>query len=685
VSTDQLSSVHERDLAQLKQSRTKRLLKLGIKVVGLGVFIILTISSFVPRTINNGALLNAKQEFLSVANSSLKEMVQHQEYFSTWLSRHGTTGELATYTDISTFIFTSLSGYIRHIGVSENPGVFSTIYIGLFSAILKIAFLTLACWRLWLVVIAFTAYKGWQSWKVHVGPDILGDTGNGRLFYSGIRAGLDDLNAEGIPNNQVVGLACPKQVASQIVDVSELGQLLKRYKVDNAANMALAGIILAYSDYPAYVASIEQESLLNKFIFPAKLAENATAILERVLDLHAFYAHGQSDADFLEYLEQFDNLQAKQSTITYEQYSKNLQKAFHRVLTPQMRQDLAKLSAEKIATIILAYEAGKTMAFGFAGGKWLRVSNYSQLTARSILHSVSAYVKGYNYTERSQIRHALIFASRQSYFGPIKLPNNICEESRAARQWVELLMACPHNLEAVANDVEMYGIICESHKKWKEIFLNKVVTAQVEVTQGVYATQGNLFLMPISQLMSIARECLSSKDLRRLNDLSVLVGQQQRLDSMVLDNSSDDSSKGNVPAYAKVLQPFTDQEVLELSTRQGIKPELIKEWSSFRLVLNQFGWLARRVGDYSVPENSLILAVLRPGQGHPDSNQFGRIGAPGMVPLRGTHLEEKWGKNWQNRFNQVLDAAMAQTLADYEKLMRGEEKDESDDVMVGGV
>lgn len=70
------------------------------------------------------------------------------------------------------------------------------------------------------------------------------------------------------------------------------------------------------------------------------------------------------------------------------------------------------------------------------------------------------------------------------------------------------------------------------------------------------------------------------------------------------------------------------------------------------------------------------------GQRTKDSNELGLVGRPGMVALRGSRLESRWGKHWQSRFVQALSATMSENRADFERLMKGIEDEPADD---GGI
>jgi hypothetical protein len=120
-----------------------------------------------------------------------------------------------------------------------------------------------------------------------------------------------------------------------------------------------------------------------------------------------------------------------------------------------------------------------------------------------------------------------------------------------------------------------------------------------------------------------------------------------------------------------VFTPFSHQESKQLAELHGLSTSDIKSWSSIRIMLNSYGWLGRRVGEHTVPESSIVFAAFLMAERSSETNDLGLIGRSGMVPIRGTRLEEKWGDFWQSRFVMAQNASMAETKDNYERLMKG--------------
>ncbi|RIL05461.1 MAG: hypothetical protein DCC75_11675, partial [Proteobacteria bacterium] len=132
------------------------------------------------------------------------------------------------------------------------------------------------------------------------------------------------------------------------------------------------------------------------------------------------------------------------------------------------------------------------------------------------------------------------------------------------------------------------------------------------------------------------------------------------------------------------LTPISFQEMKDLSKLHEVPVEDLRDWSALRIIPNSYGWLARRVGDLSVPESSVIFGVMKLDAPSSDANELGLIGRKGMVAFRSTRLQNRWGKNWMMRFRACASVQMAETQEDFEKLLRGVQTEEADEVNSGG-
>lgn len=606
-----------------------------------------------------------KREQLAARDEAyIQRLAKNQSSYQSWLKRKGTQAELRAFIGLSLIAFNSIAGDDTQ---ADAAGALMT---RLTDSLLRVCFILISCWRLWLIAIGGAALWAYYRLRPYSGATFLGQTGNGQLYYSGIRSALENVSHDGAPGNQVIGLACPRSVATADINSSELGQLLKEHEIDNPTNVALAGILLAYNDWPAYVAMPEDTTALENSFHGATLPEATTIILKAALTLRVYF-----EEDVEQVPRTLDDLSrelAPDQLLDLDEYSVKLGMALHRVLTPRMRTAIAQAPLDLVATTVLGYQAGKVMAYAHEGERWIRKSNFSQLAARAILHSVASYSETYSYEDRRSIRQALIYGSRSSVFGPVRFASDMSSTSRALRQWVEVLMACPHELDAVADEVELFGLCSEIHENWERIFYDRISElAQADSTQ-IYSTDTRLLLMHLEVLVKILRTCTTTAALARLKEMITLVSQRQqhKIDAAKLQGEEESPGSG-VPGYERILPPLSTAAIARIAGSHDLSEESVADWSALRIVLNQFGWLAHRVGDYTVPESSVIFAVLSDVRSNQPLNHLGLLGKPGMVPFRATRCIARWGADWVQLFTPAGAANMAETGEQFERLMNG--------------
>ncbi len=670
ASAESLTKRHELELARLRHAfglSTKLLIGLGIV---LSIALIVSVRLMYSSTGTRVALEEARGNIISVGAEWGQQFSDSQESYQQWLARRGTRFELHAFTRLSEGLFDSAASFRGRI---EDPGILARVYLGLHSALLRVAFLLLASFRLWLVIIGFCIWRGLRPITPWSGHDALGQTGNGRLFFSGIRVALDAPTPDGAPSQQITGLACPPASTLQVVKGSAAAEVLKQFGATTTTNLRLLSIIDHHKGMPAYIAPIGEERALEGFFEGAQLGQNLELILQGALQLHAAYrGEGEYEPLGQDYAAELLKGARQGRKVSAEDNAILVVDALDRVLTPRLKEALALLDAASVATVILALEAGKSLAYAQEGGRWIRRSNFPQLSARAVLHSVPEFGAEYDFDLRATIRRALIFGSRSSAFAPVKFPLDFRAESRAARQWVEILMAAPHQLATVSDEVQLLGLVAELYQKWEKGFFEGAQALNPEVIDQVFATPQNLVFMPVARIVALLRHLTEPAELEQLHALVAVVSEEQRRRTTSRSQSQEaEEEKGVIPSYERIFPPFSRQELKTLEELHGVSAEDAKAWSSLRVVLNSFGWLGRRVADRSVPESSVVFAVSKVGTDFPGANALGLLGAKAVVPLRATRLEERWGKLWGARFMQVGNTRMAENSADFEKLMAG--------------
>jgi len=584
-----------------------------------------------------------------------QEMLQAHSKYSRWLELRGTSGEQRLFNSISTSSIKRVLGY-------TGEGTLSKLYIGAHFAYMRVSFFLIASGRLWVFIAVLAFIGGIVNLRVYRNDDLLGRTGNDRLYFSGIRAGLENLTTEGIPDKLVPGLACPPKSSMALARESAIGKILQRYGVLNSTNLELTAIILAAREIPGFVsrgtAGNKLEEILPDLLLPG-LAEKT---LEIALSHQASYA-----ADSNSVLAEVE-LQ-NSSELDIEDYFEALSQSMAKVLTPRLRRALAGLPAECVATAILAYQAGKVLAFKEQGGRWFRVSNYDQLSARAVLHSLSPFGSDYDYDVRTVIRRALIYGARSSIFGPVRFARDLTDETRALRQWVEVMMATPIELPLVVDEIELSVRVVEIQEIWAREFFDRCLVLPEDKKRDMFATSTGLLFLTIASVTTIMKDTMDIGEIDRLHHLVSVVSKKQK-DASMLKYDQEETLKDGIPEYERILAPLSEKEGKQVAESHGISLEDIKYWGAIRVVLYTYGWLARRVGDYTVPESGIIYVVLDGTEESARQNNFGLLGLKGSIVLRAARLKEGWGKDWMYQFSQARSAKMAETVEQYDRLMQ---------------
>lgn len=670
--SDSISEQEQKEFERLRRRSWGGVLRLAFVAV-----IVLTAITVIIFSIHSGrgsitALRAARANPHRIESAWLADFVDRQTAYRDWLNERGLRFEHELFDEASEIIYYSASDVLQ--AQSESRVSFlSKAYLTLLFGIMRICFVAIACARLWLVVIAVALYRGLRSLRVHSAPDFLGLLGNGRLYYSGIRAEVKGLAANKAPDLHVRGLACPKVAPRPLVERSSLFRVLRRHNAVNETNLTLSGILLQYERWPAYLPEYGEDALLEQAFSGGKLGEAAPLLLDAALELHHSYRRGEKLDDASGNQNRGSLASDGQGKMSLPQYIERLTLVLHRVLTPQQRRRLAEMTPQELATIVLAHEAGKVLSYAEEAGRWVKKSTFNQLSARAVLHSLPSFATDYATANRAIIRRSLVYGSRRSVYAPVRFPVDLCPQTYAARQWVEVLLAAPHELAAVADEVELFGMVVEGNKAFAQVFADSVIKLNQQVVESVLCDAGQLFFMPLPTIMKLVRGVLSEGTIRRCEELVALVSQKQRLQTMSADLAGEGAAR---PAalYERIFAPLSFPEMKRLSDEHGVPFNDVRDWSALRIIFNTSGWLGRRIGDHTVPDASVVFTVFESETPSREANEHGRIGRKGMVAFRGSRLEERWGSSWASRFTQMGVARMAETTEQFERLMRGEEE-----------
>ena len=666
-----LPTPDQKDLELLRSSQRRNYSRLVARavftVLGALIGILLTVHFVRRNEPEEIRLVDARNTLQQSGVDWGEDVVGEITGYQEWFYRHGTAIEANLFADSASLLAHSMVASAGDDTSVSEMGIFKQVYISLHSGLLRALFLVLASLRGWIVVMLAAVVFGLRSFKAYDGDDVLGQMGNGRLFYSGVRAGLEKITQAGAPDVQVRGLACPQAVSSVEARAAQLWKVLGEYGAQNSTNEGLVAVLAKNREVSAYVCQPEEDAGMAKVFGGTTLGEHAPELLESALELHALYGSGHLASGFEDVAEAPTGRQ-----FSSREYAQAVGSAMNRVVSPELREELGRLSSAEVATAILALLCGKVLAHSFEGGRWTQRSQFPHLSARAVLHSVLAYPNDYDFEQRTRIRQALIYASRSSAFAPVRMPIEMSSDTWALRQWMEVLLANPHQLPAVADEVELVGIVRAAQGKWATEFFEAAAGFDWPAASDCVSTAAGLLFVPLTQVLEILRRCTSPEEARRIEQLLGLVSARQR--SKAAEAAKREGEAPEHPSFDRIFPPLREAEVASLVELHGMSQQDVKDWSAMRIILTSYGWLARRVGDYTVPESSLIFAVFKSREPLPGANSLGLLGRSGLVPFRGAKLESRLGGAWNSRFAYADRATMSETKEDYEKLMQGIEE-----------
>ena len=516
-----LSRHKEQEISEIKRSR-RRLRRNRLIFISL---LILFLSFIFSSWHRQG--VSGDEEGVS---DRWEELLSQSGLQQDWLRRHATGIELRVYEIIEDAVLAGVDPALDETPVEETaehdapPTFLQELGYQLRKVSLRVSFYLIAAFRIWFLAAVLGLVAGARHLSPYTERDLLGLTGNGRLFFSGIRAVLSLERGSSEPALLVPGLACPSRCDEGTLSASMLGRLLNETGTSNATNAFLASVIVAHADQPAFIAGPGEERALAQFVVPLSLEENACILLETLLGLHAEFRGQSGDRVGGSALSE-----KHAGPMEADAYASFLGNNFRRVMQPAMREAAAWLAPAELATLILAMEAGKVLARKMENGAWVKSSSFPHLSARAVLHAAPVFGEEYHGTRRSQIRRAIIYASRYNIFGMVRFPLDLDDTTRGCRQWTELMLACPHELQVCADEVELFGIMSETNRLFAEVLFEEVASLRHFSAGEVFTSGTNLLLVPLDNLCSLLRRAIQGPALKRLEELTFRVSQKQVL------------------------------------------------------------------------------------------------------------------------------------------------------------
>lgn len=656
-------------LSEYQENELKRLARFSLSplqltlVLGLAIGLAMMIVGALVSAPNDELINDDQRRELSRSGAAWAiTLATDQQSQADWLDRRGISLERNLYSRLSFRVLDSALTISEYQRRSENYGFFLNFLVILIGAALRLGFLVIASARLILACVIWAWWSSRRKALSYVAADPLGQTGNGRLFFSGISVNLNERDSDGSPAKQVAGLACPRRAPASLVNSSAIAKILTAYGAANPVNLALASVILNYRQQPDHVAFAEEQTRLDHAYETGTLGAYVEALLPEVLKAHRAIiteerGHDASARDLAE------QITAHEET-SQTKYSKSVGEIMRHLLSPRIRASMSAVSPAEVATICLALEAGKIMLFAVEGGKWNRRSHFPELSARAMLHSCPEFSDSYSSVIRARLRRALVFSGEPSVFAPIRLPQDLSMETRGLLGFARILLSPPHQLPSRAASEELAGILAHIHIGFEKLFFASASELDPDLLDEAY-TSNNVLLLKLPKVMTLLRQVIDSELLRRLHELVAIVD-TFKIEKEQIDTVSDEPKSGS-GSHDTPLPTLSDDEISALTLQFKFPENEIRDWGVLRLALYQFGWLGRRVSERTVPNSSIVFAAIKA-----DPRADTLTGLEGVVPLRATRCREHWGKQWAARFIQVDWARIADSRRDFERLLAGE-------------
>ncbi len=542
------------------------------------------------------------------------------------------------------------------------------VYVG---AILRLSFVLLAFWPIWIISFLLGYWALTNRYVQRPSQTLLGicDPHKGP-FYSGVWGPLQPNNSFSGIDYSAPGLACPKKEKRAVALRDRLTLILKKYNAFSETNLELVQIVLAHADFPAVVGEenwgeeeeddVQEEKSSNTGFLTnedGKVRDSCIQGLTAILEAHQKLAY---------YVSSLQKKKVKNHSLNknYPGHIANLKKLTDSMsplgkmlllsLTADRQWAIGQLDAKLIATAYLSTEAGKSLVFKRHSGQFTRISNYPHLQARAVVTSILPYHTEYNGDDRLIIRQAIICSRRHGDFGRAFLPIKMPIQSRALRDWLEILYADPDQRTDSAHLVELDGHIEEISVNWRNGFssrLRKEAAKKTPDGKPVKVVAGtprsiwkgvafkSVVLMPLSEMISIALKGIHPQRIDRISALLALTRQHQARISI----------SARLPGFKRLAMEAekssadTDDIVKNLlAQKDGARA--FEYWRIVRRMLTKYNWLSTRIGDDGVPLAGLVKGAIEKEGGR-------NIEALGIVvPLRQRRFVELFGRKWEPNY-----------------------------------
>jgi len=540
---------------------------------------------------------------------------------------------------------------------------------------LRTLFALLTFWPFWLLSILIGYFLIKKGLTEKPSKSVLGYCGRpGKPFYSGIYGPLK-------PNNSISGidyscpnLVCPEMEKESVALDHSIVAMLKKYRAFNQTNLELTQIILAHKDYPSEVleersAEEEDNEEVDTFVTneSGKLEDSAKEGLKAVLEAHmalAKYHKGLKNAAKKSNSEDSEGSEGKSKRtkhVSFKETSEKMEKLGSNLsplgkillstLVPSRGRAIASVPPSLVASCYLALEAGKSLVFDPMEDRFTCASIYPHLQARAVLQSLQSFHSNYKGDGRLIARQAIICSRRHGDFGRAFLPINMPIQSRAIRDWLEILYTPKDRRANKGLLIELDAHIEELNIVMKDNLSKKLedeADPEVDTTSNQSLWKGlsykSVVLFPLNSLLEITFANVEKAKLIRIADL---MDETRSLQETLSISARLPGFKRQAMEAAKCKTQIGDI-LSNLKTQKGGE-KLVEKWTILRRMLTRYNWLSTRIGDDAVPPDGLVQTILidRFNAKNPEV-----IGLDAVVPMRHRRFKELLGDSWEKDFFQ---------------------------------
>jgi len=547
---------------------------------------------------------------------------------------------------------------------SDIPLWFNRMIVG---TVLRVAFI-LSFLPLWLLGGFAGYFLVRMQIKKPLSPTLLGvcDRGNGP-FYSGIYGPFKPNNSFSGTNLSAPGLACPAMADKTSVEKHKLAEFLKTHEALNETNIELLQVIFAHPNYPHVVAeesSIHQEESSGEIHLDLKVSQTGFVSNEKgtllsgverslpsVLEAHTIAIRYVNSLKKQKHTSKSLNGNYPSHIAALEKLVEPLSELSKRLLlsmTPDRLWAIAEISPQLLASAYLAIEAGKALVYKPHGPSYTRISLYPHLQARAVIQALVPYHEEYTGDERLIARQAIISSRRHGDFGRAFLPIRMPLQSRALRDWLEILYAEPERQSEVASLVELDSNIEEIHVNFRTRLTDRIKgDKNAGPTERFHQLWKGLayksvVLLPVKDLVKIA---LADIHQSRLEKIALLLDVTRKYQTQI-------TTSARLPGFKRQAMEATESGEQTDIIVQKIKAlpngtDTYNKWRIVRRMLTKYNWLSTRIGDDSVPLVGVVHGILK----HVTKDHLTKyLFMDALAPLRQRRFTEILGKHWEHTY-----------------------------------